>query len=84
MIDYTVEEFVSYLNDTYGFTESWPKQLEVSPATYGNICDRLIKEKMNNSNEWYGFVWTIKLYVGNNGGVMFKDIELILVGKEND
>lgn len=63
MIDYTVEEFISYLNNTYGL-DDWPRFLEVSLLTYDRVFEYVSKRVKHPR-------------FGLNNGLMFKGIELI-------
>lgn len=71
----TAPELINHLNRVFGINP-WPKQYEVDAATYGHCCQAVFNEyKMPlRLNERL----IISLSVGENGGLMFKNVELIL------
>lgn len=79
----TAQELINYVND-FGDLEK-PKQLMVSPSTYGHICNYIFMRKVtdetlitDNENTW------ITVALGNDAlGIKFKNIELIM-GSDSD
>lgn len=77
----TTTELISHLNQTYGIEKQWPKKLEVDIDTYAN-CAELIFNKIKEDPttlfyKGFGFGRGY-LYVGENGGPMFKNVEILL------
>ena len=70
----TSNELRSAFNETYGLGE-WPKSVIVDHETYANVCQDVFNYKIEGDNT--------KLYaeidLGPNNGIMFKNVELILV-----
>lgn len=69
------------LSDQFGLFKNWPAKLEVDADTYANCCNAvfdwsaredsfsIINIKDNKS---------IRVVIGPNSGLMFKNVELIL------
>ena len=75
------EELIQYFNNAYGLDKEWPKQFEVSAATYGKVCQMLInkaKEDRDLYFNWYGFEDKVSIAIGLNNGVIFKNVELLI------
>ena len=53
----------------------WPKTYEVDAETYGYVCQSLFE----HYEELYGGPW-VSVALGPYGGVMFKNVELMLKG----
>ena len=66
-------ELRGYLNSTYG-QFSRPSMFVVDAATYGNVVQELIKEETNRIFNY------VQLPLGPNDGIMFEEVELILMG----
>lgn len=75
-----VEELVNYLNMAYGLEAQWPETFEVSPELYGRVCDALLKYliEKNVYTLVVGKGYRVELAVGRKGGVMFKNVELLI------
>ncbi len=75
----TADELHRLLNDLYGRTKPWPKYREVDAETYANVCqeifDNLIKTYPRADNHVYIALGPL------TNGIMFKNVELILVKK---
>jgi hypothetical protein len=80
----TSDELRNYLNhmwDVGGVEIKPPKELIVSPHTFANVCDKLLRnnEKIQVAKD----VFISQIFVDNMGRPLFKDIILIL-GTDND
>lgn len=79
----TVEELRKYFNTEFGIGE-WPKQFEVSAELYGRCC-QVIFDRAQKSNiqkifrKGLGDLGLIEVVIGEHGGIMFKNVELILM-----
>ena len=69
----TSNELRSIFNETYGLGE-WPKSVIVDHETYANVCQDIFNHIINED----GGPW-VHLGLGPNNGIMFKNVELILV-----
>lgn len=67
----TTQELVQHLNTTFAFNP-WPKTYTVDADTYANVCHTIF----NNS-----YIHPVAVSIGPNGGIMFKNVELILNNK---
>jgi len=81
----TSNELRSIFNKTYGLGE-WPKSFNVDHETYANVCQDVFNWYVKNKNEVTkysvhieGEETIIELSIGPNNGIMFKNVELILV-----
>jgi hypothetical protein len=78
----TVEQLRTYINETYGMGDKtpYPKIFNVDADTYGNVCHAIFQNKMKSSqcNSHFCGCTIIEIHLGINGGVMFKNIELIV------
>jgi len=78
----TAEELNQIFNNKYGLEKEWPKIYPVDAETYGNICQAFFTWAIESENE--EIVWKdgnstlIRLALGPNNGLMFKNVELIL------
>ena len=76
----TPEDLLRHLKVTYGIEQRWPNQFEVSAELYGRVCDALVKYII--AHHVYTMVpgrgYQIELSVGQHGGVLFKNVELII------
>lgn len=71
----TASELRDKMNNEYGLSP-WPKTLEVDAETYRNV-EKLVWEE---SEDYLGDEPDIRWVAhGPNGGIMFKNVELILV-----
>lgn len=69
----TSNELRIQLNNTYGLGE-WPKSIIVDHETYANVCQDIFDNVVDKkSGPW------ISITLGLNNGIMFKNVELILV-----
>lgn len=59
----------------------WPKTYEVDHETYANVCQEVFNSHFLNEVEYYKGR-SIRISLGSNNGIMFKDIELILKGSK--
>lgn len=59
----------------FGAKDPWPAKFEVDAATYGYCCQDVfsnLEEKYPRANG------TVHVALGSSGGLMFKNVELIL------
>ena len=74
-----VDELIQYFNNAYGPGKEWPKQFEVSPLLYANVCQAtfnyLVEKEAVISHEGINL---ISIAIGPNNGIMFKNVELIM------
>lgn len=68
----TANELAKKFGDEYGFNP-WPSTFEVDAETYASCCQAVF----NNILESKGGPW-ISLRLGLSGGIMFKNVELLL------
>lgn len=61
------------LNSKYQ-VDRWPWRYEVDHETYANVCQDLFDRKLMQADD-QGLVI---IALGGNGGIMFKNVELIL------
>ncbi len=71
----TEPELRNLLNDAWGIHDPWPPQLEVDADTYGHVCAVIFTKLQVRYTESRNY---IKLSIGPNKGIMYKNIELIL------
>lgn len=69
----TANEFIQKLNDIHPLGK-WPETLKVSPDTYANCC----QFAFNSSTQDDRYAMSIRIFIGPNKGLLFKNIELIL------
>lgn len=74
------------LNDTYGISKPWPKQMVIDHDTYANIVYDLIQFKLTNDHYKFEDYYPsdlkgINIVIGEKGGIMFKGVELLLEHK---
>lgn len=80
----TANELISHFNNTYGMHTSWPKTYSIDIETYGNCCQAVFnwfienKEIYKLGKEGIGQYYEIKLPIGIHGGLLFKNVELII------
>ena len=68
----TTEELRHKFNTEFEMGE-WPKTYGVDHETYANVCQFVFNKKLEaESGPW------IPIAVGVNGGILFKNVELIL------
>jgi len=79
----TANELRNYFNNTFGIDNPWPKTFEVDAETYGNCCQAAFDWYISNYlyNMIPGIGYKINLTIGQNKGLMLKNIELILSNK---
>lgn len=81
----TADQLRKHFNDTFGIDKPWPSQFEVDAETYGNVCQAVFDWHIKNHLYILepGIGYQIHIKVGLNGGIMFKNMELLLQ-KENE
>ncbi len=72
----TAIELRQKLNHEYGILKPWPDHLDVDADTYANACQAVFDSVDNSDGE---FVKEEKVALGTNNGIMFKNVELILI-----
>ncbi len=77
----TTKELREYLNNQFGLNP-WPQTFEVDAETYGNVCQDVINWTVNENGVWKSFnsenEFHIKIAIGDQNGILFKGVELIL------
>jgi len=74
-------ELLKIFNDSYALSKLWPKSFEVDAETYANCCNAVFDWTSKSttavqiSQNQY-----IRVCIGPNKGLMFKNVELILKG----
>lgn len=79
-----VEEFIQYLNSTYGPDKEWPDTFEVSPELYGRCCQYVFDAKVKSGISSASYREVHIISVGEHNGLMFKGVELIIKREENE
>ncbi len=80
----TTEQLTKHFNYIFGsgsISNKWPETYKVSARTYGNVCQSILDYKINKlkeQNTAYPNLNIIEILVGENNGLMFKNVELIL------
>lgn len=88
----TTDELRRYFSDVYGL-QPWPKTFNVTAETYGNVCHSIFKHELEKGQV---IVWDVvkdgvqerdlcvlPISVGENGGILFKGVELIIENFDN-
>jgi hypothetical protein len=73
----TIQELNRKLQSDYGIEKAWPRVYIVDAETYGNVCQAIF-DNMSRFKELSIEGWTVKIFVGESNGIMFKNIELLL------
>jgi len=78
----TFNELYAKFNDEFGL-DDWPVQYEVDSDTYAHVCAEIFKlaNAMVEASDRPRINRFIHIYAGQDGGILFKGVELIL--KEN-
>jgi len=63
-----IPELNTYMNETFGLTE-WPETMVVDVRTFSNVC-KLFYSRYGDGEMYCPF--------GPNGGIVYKNVELIL------
>jgi len=84
----TADQLRRVLDNEFGL-KKWPKTYQVSPETYANVCQQVFEKQFeqedlywdtNDMSEQKSDVKILSIAVGKaNKGIMFKNVELILV-----
>jgi len=80
----TTIELRNYLKDNFRLDEPFPETFEVDAETYANVCQFLFNLKAEEMEE-HGIEpikYMAKVWLGKHNGVLFKGVELILMGKK--
>lgn len=85
----TYNELATLFNSEFGAHAPWPKIYNVDSETYGNVLDAIIKSKPVWDEDKTSLYFTrnfetknivfVTIIIGPNKGIMFKNVELILV-----
>ena len=76
----TVQELDKVFRDSFGLSNQWPKTYEVDADTYANVCQHIIHN--NSENTGVDYLGIIKIAIRRHGGIMFRNVELILVSEK--
>ena len=81
----TAPELIRKFNTHFGLDE-WPRTYEVDSHTYACACQYIINiavvdNRMKIFGKGYGDLGIIEIAIGENNGIMFKNVELLL-GKD--
>lgn len=72
----TASELATELSDKFGMSK-WPDHYEVDAETYANVCQHVFDGLVVDGN--FGTFKRVKgLSLGQNNGIMFKNVEIIL------
>ena len=73
-------ELKRYFNDTYGLDNPWPSTFGVDAETYGHCCQEVFNylREYDNVGILSNGVKVVRISLGPNKGLMFKNVELIL------
>jgi hypothetical protein len=76
----TARELRDHFNTKYGLAEPWPTLFEVDAETYGYVLEAVLESRRREHLEWFdpSNIETLCISVGPNGGVMFKNVEIII------
>ena len=78
----TVEELISHINNTIGYQVPVPETLTVDSDTYANVCWFIATQQIKyTENRELRIIYPLIAF-GKHGGIFFKNIELLLEGKE--
>jgi hypothetical protein len=88
----TAAELKSYFNKEYGIQRPWPETYKVDAETYANCCQAVFNWHIEHKNiarlgnEKRLFYKLTEFAIGIHGGLLFKNVELILkpLDKIND
>ncbi len=70
----TSSELRTLFNESFGLGE-WPEIYKVDTETYAYICNDIFQHKNEHNHRHINF---ITIAVGSHGGIMFKNVELII------
>lgn len=73
----TAQELRAKFNDTFGLN-AWPKTYNVDAETYANVC-QLVFTNCPVRYQWDEDTEAITISIGPHKGIMFKNVELLLV-----
>lgn len=78
----TAIELRDHFNLLFGMEQKWPKKYGVDAETYGNVCQEVFNHLQRRDSiyiyEHVSGLQFVRLALGPNGGIMFKNVELIL------
>jgi len=77
----TAQELINHFNNTFG-TNQWPPTYEVDHETYANCCQAVFDYSVKSLSSGYRVGYSIA--IGKHDGLMFKGVELILKGRNNE
>lgn len=81
----TSNELIKYFNRIFGIDKDWPETFEVDVETYANCCQSVFNHKIDSIDDDdnitvdYKDFYSINITIGRNKGLMFKNVELILM-----
>jgi hypothetical protein len=87
----TAAELKHYFNTEYGISKQWPATFEVDHETYANVCQEVFSREFEsdvylfwdntvNGEKKSSFKF-LSVAIGENKGIMFNFVELILKAK---
>jgi len=72
-------ELIKIFNDSHNLSHFWPITFEVDAETYANCCNAVFDwASVRNSTIDVEEYRSIRVSIGEHGGLMFKGVELIL------
>lgn len=80
----TTQQLREKFNNEFGLNE-WPLIYEVDHETYANVCQSIFEYEnllVTLIDKHLREIEIIKIAIGPNNGIMFKNIELILEKKQ--
>lgn len=82
----TANELRNHFNRTFGLRERlWPTTFEVDAETYGNCCQAVFDAELERQfPSVLQMEFRLEIALGPNNGLMFKNVELLIKGKNND
>jgi len=73
----TANELIQFFNDRFILGE-WPDKYEVDCLTYANVCQAVFEHESTELIYFSKKGSQVKITLGPNHGIMFKNVELIL------
>ena len=73
----TAQELIQVFNTEFGIQAAWPETYNVDHRTYANCCHYIFSKAESAAD--FGRFELFYVAVGKHGGIMFKDVELILI-----
>ena len=82
----TTSELAKELNNKFGLN-FWPKTYQVDHETYANVFQSVVNHLVDDIKLF--FIWDnldkrVSISIGPNNGILFKNVELILINQEEN